>query len=61
VCRYNWHSAGDLGQAISDAEILIYFSKKIYGSNFIEQHSELLWFEISKMLIGLKKLLSHLL
>jgi len=26
--------------AISTAEILIYFSSKIYGSNFIKQHSE---------------------
>ena len=28
------------GLAISDAKILIYFSNKIYGSNFIKQHSE---------------------
>ena len=29
------------GQAmISSAKILIYFSNKIYGSNFIKQHSE---------------------
>jgi len=28
------------GLAISNAKILIYFSKKIYGSNFIKQHSE---------------------
>jgi len=28
------------GLAISNAKILIYFSNKIYGSNFIEQHSE---------------------
>jgi len=28
------------GLAISSAKILIYFSNKIYGSNFIKQHSE---------------------
>jgi len=28
------------GLAISNAKILIYFSNKIYGSNFIKQHSE---------------------
>jgi len=29
------------GLAISNAKILIYFSNKLYGSNFIEQHSEI--------------------
>jgi len=28
------------GLAISNAKILIYFSNKMYGSNFIKQHSE---------------------
>jgi len=28
------------GLAISNAKILIYFSNKIYGSNFIRQNSE---------------------
>ena len=28
------------GLAISSAKILIHFFKKIYGSNFIKQHSE---------------------
>jgi len=28
------------GLAISSAKIKIYFSNKIYGSNFIKQHSE---------------------
>jgi len=28
------------GLAISDAKILMYFSNKIHGSNFIKQHSE---------------------
>ena len=28
------------GLAIFTAKILIYFSNKIYGSNFIKQHSE---------------------
>jgi len=34
----------------------IYFSNKIYDSDFIKQHSrKLLWFEISKMLIAVLK------
>ena len=28
------------GLAISNAKILIYFSNKMYGNNFIKQHSE---------------------
>jgi len=28
------------GQAISNVKILMHFSNKIYGSNFIKQHSE---------------------
>jgi len=34
-----------------NAKILIYFSNKIYGSNFVKQHSEtvMVWFEITKM------------
>jgi len=34
----------------------MYLSNQIYGSSFIEQHSEtLLWFEIAKMLIVVLK------
>jgi len=40
VCRYNRHSARSLRLAISSAEIWIHFSNKIYGSNFIKQHSD---------------------
>ena len=41
------------GLASSSGKILIYFSNKIYGSNFVKQHSEtVLWFEITKMLIA---------
>jgi len=43
MCRYDRHSTGSLhGLAISYANILIglYFLNKIYGSNFIKQHSE---------------------
>jgi len=39
VCRYNWHSAGSLGLPFPTLYINI-FSYKIYGSNFIKQHSE---------------------
>ena len=37
------------GLAISNAKILIYYSNKIYGSNFIKKHTrQLLWFEITE-------------
>jgi len=39
--------------AISNAKIS--FSNKIYGSNFNEPTRELSWFEITKMLIAVKK------
>jgi len=38
------------GLAISDVKILIYFSNKIYGSNFIST-PKLLWFETTKKII----------
>jgi len=44
------------GLAISNAKIEIYFSNKIYGSNFVKQHSERLWFDITIMLISVKKI-----
>ena len=41
------------GLAISYAKVQIYFSNKIYESDFIEQHSEtVMVFEITKMLIA---------
>ena len=56
VCRYNWHSAGFRGPTISNAEIYMYFSNKIYGNNFFYSTRRLLRFEITKMLIAdLKK------
>jgi len=33
----------------------VYISNKIYGSKYIKQHSGLLWFEITKMLIAVIK------
>jgi len=45
-CRFS-------GLAISNAKILIHFSNKIYGRNFVKQHSETdMVFEITKMLIA---------
>ena len=35
VCRYKWHSAGALGWPFP-----VLFFEKIYGSNFIKQHSK---------------------
>jgi len=40
-CRYTWHSTG-MGWPFPMLNILIYFSNKIYRSNFIKQHSETL-------------------
>jgi len=41
------------GLAISNSKIQIYFSNKIYGSNFIKQHWEtVIWLEITKTLIA---------
>jgi len=40
VCRYNWHSAGSLGWPFPVLKYQNIFSNKIYGSNFIKQHSE---------------------
>ena len=39
------------GLAVSSAKILVhnYLSATIYRSNFLRQHSKLLWFEITKM------------
>ena len=47
------------GLAISNAKIIIYFSNKIYGSDFIKRNGtrKLLWFENTKMPIVGKKLL----
>jgi len=39
VCRYNWHSAGSLGWPFPMLKYKRTFLK-IYGSNFIKQHSE---------------------
>jgi len=48
------------GLAISNAKIFIYFSKKIYGSNFIEQHSETVIVRVTKMLIEKKRIVSFI-
>ena len=44
------------GLAISNAEILIYFSNEIYGSNSIKQHSETVMVGTAKMLIAVQKI-----
>ena len=59
VRRYSWHSL-----AISSAEMSIYFSDKMYGSNFIKQNSETLivWnYQNDDCSLWKKKLLCHLL
>ena len=38
--------------AFFDAEILIYFSNKIYGSILSNSTRKLLWFEVNNMLIA---------
>jgi len=41
LCRYNWHSAGFLGWPFPMLIGDYIFQTKIYGSNFIKQHSEI--------------------
>ena len=40
VCRYNGHSAGSLVWPFPMLKYKYIFSYKIYGSNFVKQHSE---------------------
>jgi len=43
------------GLAVSSARIYIFFPTKIYGSDFINQHSETVIVKISKMVIAVLK------
>ena len=45
-----------LGLVISNAKILIYFSNKIYGRNFIKQHSETVVVWNYQILIAVKRI-----
>jgi len=40
VCRYKWHSAGSLGWPLPMLKHKYIFSNKIYGIDYIKQHSE---------------------
>ena len=63
VCRCNWHSAGSLGWPFPMLKYkYIYFWNKIYGSNFIKQHSEtvVVW-NYQNADCSLRKILCHLL
>jgi len=56
LCRHNWHSAGSLGLASSNAKIQIYiFQMKYTEATVSNSTRKLLWFEITKMPIALKK------
>jgi len=48
VCQFNWHSAGSLGWLFS---MLIKYTEGILSNST----QKLLWFEISKMLIAVKR------
>jgi len=41
------------GLAIFNANIQIYFSNKMFGSNFVNSTRKLLWFELAKMPIAM--------
>jgi len=41
VCRFNWHSAGSLDWPFPMLKYKYIFENKIYWSNFIKRHSEI--------------------
>jgi len=43
------------GLTVTSAEILIYFSNKIHGNNFIKQHSETDGLKLPKRILQFKK------
>ena len=63
VCRYSWHSAGSLGWPFSKLKYKYIFRVKYTEEILWNSTRKLLRFEISKMLIALKKinLFRHLL
>jgi len=60
VRRYNWHSAGSLDWPFPTLKYSYIFRKKIYGSNFIKQHSETVIVRVTKMLIEKKRIVSFI-
>jgi len=55
MCRYNWHSAGSLGWPFPMLKYK-YISQIKYTEAILSNSTrKLLWFEITKMLIAVKK------
>ena len=55
VCRYNWHSAGSLGWPFPMLKYTQTFHIKYMKAISSNSTRKLLWFEITKMLIAVKK------
>ena len=55
VCRYNRHSAGSLGWPFPMLKYEYIFEIKYTEAISSNNTRKLLWFEITKMLIALKK------
>jgi len=53
VCRYNWHSAGSLGWPFSTLKYKYFFQIKYTETILSDSTRELLWLEITKMLIAI--------
>ena len=50
VCRYNWHSAGSLGWAVTMLKYKYFFQMKCTEAILSNSTRKLLRFEITKML-----------
>jgi len=56
VCRYNWHSADFLGWPFSMLKCNYIFKIKYTEAILSNSTRKLLWFEITNMLIAVKKI-----
>jgi len=54
VHRYNWHSGGSLGWTLPKLKYKYIFQIKYTEATLLNSTRKLLWFEITKMLTGLK-------
>ena len=56
MCRYNWHSAGSLGWPFPVPKYKYIFQIKYTEAILSNSTRKLIWFEITKMLIAVKKI-----
>ena len=55
MCRYNWHSAGSLGWPFPVLKYKYIFQIKYTEAILSNSTRKLIWFEITKMLIAVKR------